>query len=266
MAKEPLPGHELPHPPKMPLDDYERELRNLQIELVKAQYWVKDKGERILLIFEGRDTAGKGGTIARFKEHVNPRGAPHVALSAPTEIERTQLYLQRYIEHLPSGGEIVFFDRSWYNRLGVEPVMGFCTMEQSLKFGRELPEFERTLVDDGIRLFKLYLAVNRKEQKKRLKARRTDPLKTWKLSPIDHKAPKLWDAYTEAQNRMFRMTDTTEAPWAVVNSNDKRTARIHAIRYVLNRLPYAGKDEDVAKPPDPAIVAGPYQHWPELAR
>jgi polyphosphate kinase len=262
--KEVRPGSHLPHPEKMKRKEYERELVALQIELVKAQRWVKASGERILIIFEGRDTAGKGGTINRFLEHLNPRGAPRVALPAPNDRERTQYYFQRYLQHLPAAGEIVFFDRSWYNRAGVERVMGFCNRAEVSLFLRQAPRVEQGLIDSGMRLKKMYLAVNQDEQLARLEARRNDPLKTWKLSPIDEKAPEMWDAYTGAQNEMFLFTHTLETPWTVVNSNDKRTARINTIRHFLHDLPYDDKDSKVAHPPDPDIVGTPDEMWPDL--
>jgi polyphosphate kinase 2 len=252
-------GGDLSHPPRMKRKHYERQLLALQIELVKAQYWVKATGERVVVVFEGRDAAGKGGTIKRFREHMNPRGARHVALAKPTETERGEWYFQRYVRQLPTSGEVTLFDRSWYNRAGVERVMGFCTPDEYALFLRQAPDFERWLVDDGIRLFKLWLAVNRQEQRRRLEARRADPLKTWKLSPIDHASLDNWDAYTEAAGAMFATTHTPVAPWAVVNSNDKRSARINALRHVLHALPYDGKDPEVAIPADPAIVAPPDQ-------
>lgn len=258
-------GSHLPHPEKMKRKKYEKELLQLQVELVKTQYWAKAEGERILLIFEGRDTAGKGGTIKRFREHLNPRGAPHVALPVPNDREKTQFYFQRYLQHLPAGGEIVFFDRSWYNRAGVERVMGFCSTKEYSLFLRQAPVLESGLVESGLRLFKLYLSVNQAEQLRRLEARQDDLLKTWKLSPMDHEAPKRFDDYTRAQNDMFALTHTREAPWTVVNSNDKRSARINAIRHVLSHLPYTNKDEDVVRPPDPSIVGRPEQLWPGLA-
>jgi polyphosphate kinase 2 len=261
---ESLPGSTLPVPPKLARSHYETTLRALQVELVKAQYWIKGSGERVLIIFEGRDTAGKGGTIKRFREHLNPRGAPHVALPAPSDRERTQYYFQRYFAHLPAGGEFVFFDRSWYNRAGVERVMGYCDRRQYALFLRQVPQIEAGLVEDGLRLFKLYLAINREQQIERLEARGNDPLKTWKLSPIDLSAPDRWDEYTRAQNDMFYFTHTTEAPWTVVNSNDKRTARINAMRAVLARLPYTDKDVDLVGEPDPAIVGAPGEVFPEL--
>lgn len=260
------PGSHLHHPPKMDREAYESTLHDLQVELVKMQYWVRDTGERLLLLFEGRDTAGKGGTILRFREHLNPRSAPHVALPVPSDIEKTQWYFQRYIAHLPSAGEIVFYDRSWYNRAGVEKVMGFCTPEQYARFMRQVTPLEQSLVDEGIRLFKMYLAVNKDEQHKRLRSRKKDPLKSWKLSPMDEKAPDLFDLYTEAQNDMFLHTHTHEAPWFVINSNDKRTARVNAIRHVLAALPYADKDDGIAAGADPTIVGTPRDLFPDIYR
>jgi polyphosphate kinase 2 len=257
-------GSKLPCPPKMRRFAYERDLLALQIELVKAQYWIKSVGQRVLIIFEGRDTAGKGGTIKRFREHLNPRGAPHVALPAPNDRERTQYYFQRYLQHLPAAGEIVFFDRSWYNRAGVERVMGFCTRHEYSMFLRQTPALEAGLVEDGLRLFKLYLAINRDVQVRRLEDRQSNPVKTWKLSPIDTTAPERWDDYTEAQNDMFFFTHTHEAPWTVVNANDKRTSRLNAIRHVLSKLDYDDKDSEIASPPDPTIVGAPGDIWPEL--
>ena len=257
MADELQAGGDLPHPPKLKRKRYERELLALQVELVKAQYWVKASGERVVIVFEGRDAAGKGGTIKRFREHMNPRGARHVALAKPTEVERGEWYFQRYVRQLPTAGEITMFDRSWYNRAGVERVLGFCTPQEYVLFLRQAPDFEGWLVDDGIRLFKLWLAVNRDEQRRRLEARKDDPLKTWKLSPIDHTSLDNWDGYTEAAAAMFAATHTPLAPWAVVNSNDKRTARLNAIRHVLHALPYDGKNGEVAVPADPDIVTPP---------
>ena len=243
-----------PYDKKLKRKEYEKTLVALQIELLKLQRWVKQERERILIIFEGRDAAGKGGTIKRFTEHLNPRGARAVALQAPNETERGQWYLQRYIAQLPTAGEIVFFDRSWYNRAGVEPVMGFCTSAQYMEFMRQAPQLERGLVESGLRLFKLWFAVGRSEQRRRFKVRETDPLKQWKLSPMDKAAVGKWDEYTVARNRMFFLTHTREAPWTVVRSDDKRRARINAIRFVLGQLPYQGKDEGVVAAPDPLIV------------
>jgi polyphosphate kinase 2 len=258
------PGSWLPMPPKLDRADYEEQLFELQVELVKLQQWVKANHQRVLLLFEGRDTAGKGGTIKRFRENINPRGAPQIALPKPSDVEATQWYFQRYVTHLPSGGDIVFFDRSWYNRAGVERVMGFCTREQYTRFMRQVPFFEQGLVDDGIHLFKLWLAVNRGEQQKRIEARHTNPLKTWKLSPIDEASASKFDEYTEAQNDMFLLTDHAAAPWTVVNSNDKKRARLETIRHVLHAIDYEGRDDKVATEPDPTIVGTPRSMFPEI--
>ena len=223
------------------------------------QYWVKENDEKILMLFEGRDAAGKGGTIKRFSQHLNPRGARVVALHKPSPEERTQWYFQRYLKHLPCGGEIVMFDRSWYNRAGVEKVMGFCTHEEYLEFLRQCPELERMLVRSGIRLFKYWFAVSREEQRRRFEARQRDPLKQWKLSPIDVASMERWDDYTEAREAMFRHTDTTEAPWTIIKSDDKKLARIHCMRHFLSSLDYPGKDTSVVQVPDPLIVGRPRQ-------
>lgn len=233
---------------------YETSLYDLQIELLKLQNWVKAEKQQVLVIFEGRDAAGKGGTIKRFRKHLNPRGARVVALEKPNEAEQHQWYFQRYISRLPTGGEIVFFDRSWYNRAGVERVMGYCTPEEYLEFMRQAPELERSLVNSGTHFFKLWFAVDREEQRKRIEARRSDPLKHWKLSPLDDVATEKWDDYTDARRLMFYYTDTAHAPWTVVLSNDKRRARLGAIRHVLRHIDYGGKDVDVVGEPDPLIV------------
>ena len=243
-----------PYQQKMKRKEYEKQLVNLQIELVKAQRWVQEQGEKVVIIFEGRDAAGKGGTIKRFVQHLNPRGARVVALLKPNDTERGQWYFQRYITQLPTAGEIVFFDRSWYNRAGVEPVMGFCTPAQYMEFVRQAPQLERGLVESGIRLFKLWFAVGRKEQRRRLDARRQDPLKRWKLSPMDDLAPEKWDAYTSARDRMFITTHTRDAPWVVIRSDCKRRARLNAICHVLGQLPYPQKQEEVVCQPDPLIL------------
>jgi polyphosphate kinase 2 len=234
--------------------EYEQLKQTLQIELLKMQRWVKESDERIVILFEGRDAAGKGGTIKRFMEHMNPRGARVVALSKPSEIERGQWYFQRYIEHLPSAGEIVLFDRSWYNRAGVEVVMGFCTPAEHLEFLRQVPVLERMLVNSGIRLFKLWFSVSREEQARRFKERKRDPLKQWKLSPVDLASVDKWDAYTRAKEEMFFHTDTADAPWTVIASDDKKTARVNCMRFLLSELPYAGKDEMAVGRPAPHIV------------
>ncbi len=243
-----------PYDERMQRDVYEREKRLLQIELLKLQNWVKDTGERIVIVFEGRDAAGKGGTIKRFMEHLNPRGATVVALEKPSERERTQWYFQRYVAHLPAAGEIVLFDRSWYNRAGVERVMGFVDSRDYLEFMRQAPEFERMLVRSGIRLIKLWFSVTRSEQRTRFVIRQVDPVRQWKLSPMDLASLDKWDDYTEAKEAMFFYTDTADAPWTVVKSNDKKRARLEAMRHVLNRFPYTGKDLEVVGTPDPLIV------------
>ncbi|MGW5852862.1 MULTISPECIES: polyphosphate kinase 2 [unclassified Micrococcus] len=234
---------------------YERRKRELQIELLKMQLWVKETGQKVLIIFEGRDAAGKGGAIKRFNEHLNPRGARTVALEKPTEAEASQWYFQRYIQHLPSGGEIVMFDRSWYNRAGVERVMGYCTPPQYLEFMRETPELERMLVNSGIHLVKFWFSVSQREQLNRFASRETDPVRRWKLSPTDMASLDKWDDYTNAKEAMFFYTHTADAPWTVVKSNDKKRARLEAIRHVLHTLPYPDKDARIVHAPDPLICA-----------
>ncbi len=221
---------------------YERQKYRLQVELLKLQAWVKDSGQRVVILFEGRDAAGKGGTIKRFMEHLNPRGARVVALEKPSEIEQGQWYFQRYAQHLPTRGEIVLFDRSWYNRAGVERVMGFCSDDEYLEFMRQAPEFERHLARSGVHVFKLWFSVSREEQRRRFKERRSHPLKQWKLSPIDLASLDRWDDYTRAKEAMFMHTDTADAPWTVIKSDCKKRARLNALRYVLHRLPYTNKD------------------------
>ena len=249
-------GHPiLPVPENMKRKEYEHELLDLQIELVKMQSWARANNERVLVLFEGRDTAGKGGTIQRMREHLNPRFARHVALQAPTDVERGQWYFQRYVEQLPTHGEIVLFDRSWYNRAGVERVMGFATDEQIERFFEQVVPFEEFLVNDGIHLVKVWLSVAQEEQVKRLDSRRSDPLKQWKLSPLDEQAPAKWEDYTLATIDTFRRTDSDHAPWWFVNNNTKRVGRVNVIRHVLSQLPYAGKDGDVVKAPRRDIVA-----------
>lgn len=250
---------EYPYPTKMRRASYEKHKEQLQVELLKAQRWIRDSGERVVVLFEGRDAAGKGGTIKRFMEHLNPRGATVVALPKPTERERTQWYFQRYISHLPAAGEMVMFDRSWYNRAGVERVMGFCEPNEYLDFMRQCPEFERMLVRDGIRLVKYWFSVTRDEQRRRFKAREIDPLKQWKLSPVDLASLDKWDDYTEAKEAMFFYTDTADAPWTIVKSNDKKRARINCMRHFLASLPYPDKDTHIIGTPDPLIV-GSSQH------
>jgi polyphosphate kinase 2 len=249
----PLPA-DYPYRTRMRRREYEAEKKKLQIELLKVQSWVKETGQRIVILFEGRDAAGKGGAIKRFTEHLNPRGARVVALEKPNDQERGQWYFQRYIEHLPTVGEIVFFDRSWYNRAGVERVMGFCTPGEYLEFLREAPEFERMLVRSGIRLYKFWFSVSREEQLRRFKSRRSDPLKHWKLSPIDLQSLDKWGEYTEAKTAMFFHTDTADSPWVVVKSDDKKRARLNCMRHFLSTLPYPGNDPHIARPADPLIV------------
>jgi len=233
---------------------YEQQKYHLQVELLKLQAWVKDSGQRIVILFEGRDAAGKGGTIKRFMEHLNPRGARVVALEKPTEAERGQWYFQRYVQHLPTKGEIVLFDRSWYNRAGVERVMGFATEEEVDEFLRQVPEFERNLTRSGVHLIKFWFSVSQDEQKRRFEERERHPLKQWKLSPVDLASLELWDDYTEAKNTMFEATDIDEAHWTVIKSNDKKRARLNALRYVLQRMPYTGKDLGQVGLLDPLLV------------
>jgi len=220
---------------------YEKELEKLQVELLKLQNHVKEKGLKILMIFEGRDAAGKGGTIKRITEHLNPRGARVVALEKPSEIEQSQWYFQRYVAHLPSAGEIVLFDRSWYNRSMVEPVMGFCTEREHHKFLKDAPKFEKMLVEEDIKIFKFYFSVSKDEQAKRFKARETDPLKQYKLSPVDKQSQKLWSEYSLAKFMMLSATHTEEAPWTIVKSDNKKKARINAIKHILNFVEYPDK-------------------------
>jgi polyphosphate kinase 2 len=243
-----------PYDQRMTRDYYDHHKRLLQIELVKLQNWVKDTGQKIVIVFEGRDAAGKGGTIKRFTEHLNPRGCRTVALEKPSERERTQWYFQRYVTHLPSAGEIVMFDRSWYNRAGVERVMGFTSSADYLEFMREAPEFERMLVHSGLHLTKFWFSVTRSEQRTRFVIRQVDPVRQWKLSPMDIESLDKWDEYTEAKEAMFFYTDTADAPWTVVKSNDKKRARLEAIRHILEQFDYDGKDEEVVGRPDRKII------------
>ena len=233
---------------------YEKQKYRLQVELLKLQAWVKETGQRVVVLFEGRDAAGKGGTIKRFMEHLNPRGAHVVALEKPSDTERGQWYFQRYVQHLPTSGEIVLFDRSWYNRAGVERVMGFCSTDEYNEFMRQVPEFERNLVRSGIHLIKFWFSVSRKEQRRRFKERETHPLKQWKLSPIDLASLDKWDEYTKAKEAMFFYTDTADAPWTVVKSDCKKRARLNALRYVLHKLPYTNKDINFIGALDPLLV------------
>jgi polyphosphate kinase 2 len=236
---------------------YEKQKFRLQVELLKLQAWVKSSGERVVILFEGRDAAGKGGTIKRFMEHLNPRGARVVALEKPSEAERGQWYFQRYVEHLPTRGEIVMFDRSWYNRAGVERVMGFCSQAEYEEFLRQAPEFERHLVRSGVRLFKFWFSVSQAEQRRRFTERHAHPLKQWKLSPIDMASLDRWSDYTRAKEAMFLHCDTSDSPWTVIKSDCKKRARLNALRYVLHRLPYTQRDLDTVGAVDPLIVGRP---------
>jgi polyphosphate kinase 2 len=255
---------DLPMSENIPRKEYERELLALEVELVRMQRWVRDTGARVALVFEGRDTAGKGGTIQRLTEHLNPRFARHVALPVPSDVQRGQWYFQRYIEQLPTKGEIVLFDRSWYNRAGVERVMGFATAEQVGLFFRQVVPFEEFLVNDGIFLIKIWLEVSQDEQLRRMEARRTDPLRQWKMSPMDESAPGKWDDYTKAMVEMFMLTDARPSPWWFVNNNRKRVGRLNVFRLVLDQVPYPDKDVDVVRPPDPGIVMPVRSLLPEL--
>lgn len=239
---------------------YENELKNLQIELVKLQQWIAKNNKRVAVIFEGRDAAGKGGNIRRFMEHLNPRSMRLVALNKPTVIEKGQWYFQRYIKELPNPGEIVFFDRSWYNRAVVEPVMGFCTKEEYKKFLVQVPEFEHMLYEDGVTIIKFWLSISKDEQMKRFDARNDDPLKRWKFSPVDKKGQELWDEYTFYKDEMFSKTHTTYSPWIVVKTNDKKRARIECIRHVLSQFDYDKKEDlKMMTNPDPNIVMRYYR-------
>lgn len=243
-----------PYEERMTRDEYELEKYRLQIELLKLQYWGEDTGQRHIIVFEGRDAAGKGGTIKRFTEHLNPRTSRTVALSKPSDREQGQWYFQRYIQHFPTEGEIVLFDRSWYNRAGVERVMGFATDEQYRRFMNQVPLFEKMLVDDGIHLTKFWFSVTQTEQRTRFAIRQIDPVRQWKLSPMDLESLDRWEAYTEAKEAMFLHTDTEHAPWISVRSNDKKRARLNAMRYFLSQFEYEGKDHEVVGTPDPLIV------------
>ncbi|NDW47453.1 polyphosphate kinase 2 [Ruegeria sp. PrR005] len=243
-----------PYVRRMARRPYEAEKARLQAELLKVQLWAQETGERFVLLFEGRDAAGKGGTIKRFMEHLNPRQARVVALNKPTWEEKGQWYYQRYVQELPTVGEMVFYDRSWYNRAGVERVMGFCTPNEYLEFMRQTPELERMLVRSGIRLYKYWFSVTQEEQQRRFTARETDPLKQWKLSPIDKASLDKWDDYTEAKEAMFFYTDTADAPWTIIKSNDKKRARLNCMRHFLSTIDYPGKDMEVVGAPDPLIV------------
>jgi polyphosphate kinase 2 len=255
--KDDLINPNYPYATEMSGKAYDREMAALQIELVKMQAWARASGARIAIVFEGRDAAGKGGTISRFTENLNPRGARVVALSKPSDTEATQWYFQRYIQHLPAGGDIVLFDRSWYNRGVVEHVFGFCTPTQRAQFFHQVPEFEDMLVDEGIMLFKIWLNVGRAEQLRRFLAREADPLKQWKLSKIDVDGLHKWDAYSAAIRETLQRSHTEAAPWTIVKSDDKKRARLAVIRHVLTALDYPGKEMGAIGPHDPLICAGP---------
>jgi len=246
---------EYPYETKLGRRSYEAQKAKLQAELLKVQLWSQESGEKFVMLLEGRDAAGKGGTIKRFTEHLNPRSARVVALNKPTDEERGQWYFQRYIDHLPTAGEIVLYDRSWYNRAGVERVMGFCEPQEYLEFMRQTPDLERMLVRSGIRLYKYWFSVTQDEQKRRFESRAGDPLKQWKLSPIDKASLDKWDEYTEAKEAMFFYTDTADAPWTVVKSNDKKRARLACMRHFLSSIDYPGKDERIVGHPDPLLVS-----------
>ncbi|WP_137702177.1 polyphosphate kinase 2 [Marimonas lutisalis] len=246
---------EYPYTDKMNRKTYEAQKAKLQAELLKVQLWTQETGQKFVMLFEGRDAAGKGGTIKRFTEHLNPRSARVVALNKPTDEEKGQWYFQRYIQHLPTSGEIVLYDRSWYNRAGVERVMGFCEPNEYLEFMRQTPDLERMLVRSGIRLFKYWFSVTQDEQRRRFESRETDPLKQWKLSPIDKASLDKWDDYTEAKEAMFFYTDTADAPWTIVKSNDKKRARLACMRHFLASLEYPGKDHKLVGRPDPLLVS-----------
>jgi polyphosphate kinase 2 len=243
-----------PYDERMPNTEYEAEKRLLQIELVKMQNWMKESGTRQVIVFEGRDAAGKGGTIKRFMEHLNPRHAHVVALEKPTSLEARQWYFQRYVTHLPAAGEMTLFDRSWYTRAGVERVMGYCTSAEYAQFLRQAPLFEDLLVDEGFQLIKFWFSVSQGEQRTRFLIRQIDPVRQWKLSPTDLASLDKWDAYTRAKEDMFLHTDTPEAPWTVIKSNDKKRARLGAMRHVLSTVEYEGKDREIVGQPDPKIV------------
>ena len=253
-VRETFEKGEFPYSTKLGRKDYEAEKAALQAELLKVQKWVADTGQKFVLLFEGRDAAGKGGAIKRFMEHLNPREARVVALNKPTQKETGQWYFQRYVENLPTSGEMVFYDRSWYNRAGVERVMGFCKPNEYLEFMRQTPEFERMLTRSGVQMYKYWFSVTQDEQIRRFEARKTDPLKRWKLSPIDEASLDKWDDYTEAKEAMFFYTDTADAPWTIIKSNDKKRARLNCMRHFLSTLDYPDKDINIATSPDPLIV------------
>ena len=252
--RETFENGKYPYDTKLGRKEYEAEKARLQAELLKVQRWVGETGQKFVLLFEGRDAAGKGGTIKRFMEHLNPREARVVALNKPTDEERGQWFYQRYISQLPTEGEMVFYDRSWYNRAGVERVMGFCNPSEYLEFMRQTPEYERMLTRSGIRLYKYWFSVTREEQKRRFDSRKDDPLKRWKLSPVDLASLSKWDDYTEAKEAMFFYTHTADAPWTIIKSNDKKRARLECMRHFLSTVDYPDKDYDLVRAPDPLIV------------
>ena len=261
-----------PYRKKIPTKTYGEHKAKLQIELLKVQNWVKMTGQKIVVIFEGRDAAGKGGTIKRFMEHLNPRAAKVVALEKPTKRERGEWYFQRYVRHLPTRGEMLFLDRSWYNRAGVERVMGFCNPSEYLEFMRQCPEFERLLVNSGIKLYKFYFSVTKAEQKRRFSSRKKDPLKHWKMSDIDRASLDLWKEYKQAKEAMYFYTDTADAPWTIIKSDDKKRARLNCMQFFLASLDYPDKDRKLVTGPDPLIVGSPSQvitrerhfdNWPD---
>lgn len=243
-----------PYKNRMKRKTYEKQKYELQVELLKMQRWIRENDEKLVVLFEGRDAAGKGGTIKRFMEHLNPRGARVVALEKPTDTERGQWYFQRYVQNLPTAGEIVLFDRSWYNRAGVERVMGFCTDEQYHEFMNQVPDFERHLIRSGTLLSKFWFSVSQKEQLRRFKEREAHPLKQWKLSPVDLASLDKWGDYTKAKEAMFFKTDTAESPWTIIRSDCKKRARLNAMRYILHKVPYDNKDVDTIGPVDPLLV------------
>jgi len=254
VEKRALTSGGFPYDKKLDLDEYEATLEKLQIELVKQQAWLLSTGSRVLSIFEGRDAAGKGGTINAIRQNMNPRTARNVALTKPTETERGEWYFQRYVEHFPTSGEFVTFDRSWYNRAGVEPVMGFCTPEQHAKFLMEAEHFERMIVNDGIHFFKFWLDIGREAQLKRFHDRRHSPLRNWKFSPMDVAGMAKWDDYTKRRDEMLEHTHSPHAPWIIVRANDKRRARVEVIRRILQSVPYADRDLDAIGKPDQKII------------
>ncbi|WP_438354281.1 polyphosphate kinase 2 [Microbacterium sp. CJ88] len=243
-----------PYTERMSREDYELEKYRLQVELLKFQYWLEDTGKKAIVLFEGRDAAGKGGTIKRFTEHLNPRSSRVVALTKPSDREQGQWYYQRYIQHFPTAGEIVMFDRSWYNRGGVERVMGFCSQDEYETFMEQTPAFEKMLVESGIHLTKFWFSVSRTEQRTRFAIRQLDPVRRWKLSPMDIASLDRWEAYTEAKEEVFRRTDKKHAPWTIVRSNDKKRARVNAMRFFLGQFDYEGRDDEVVGTPDPLLV------------